>query len=177
MDMFILQMFNGLSISSILLLIALGLAVTFGLMNVINMAHGELIMIGAYATYVTQNLFMSYAPAAWFGAYFVVALPIAFIVAALIGWLLEVVLIRHLYGRPLDSLLATWGVGMMLNNWPVRYSERPMWEYPVRLGSMGDWRSRMVLYFRINEFSLSHWLRLCCCVCISISIEHLPEDE
>ncbi|WP_340016121.1 urea ABC transporter permease subunit UrtB [Paenibacillus sp. FSL K6-1318] len=114
MDMFILQMFNGLSISSILLLIALGLAVTFGLMNVINMAHGELIMIGAYATYVTQNLFMSYAPAAWFGAYFVVALPIAFIVAALIGWLLEVVLIRHLYGRPLDSLLATWGVGMML---------------------------------------------------------------
>lgn len=114
MDMFVLQLFNGMSISSILLLIALGLAVTFGLMNVINMAHGELIMIGAYATYVTQNLFISYAPPAWFDVYFVVALPIAFGVAALIGWLLEVVLIRHLYGRPLDSLLATWGVGMML---------------------------------------------------------------
>lgn len=114
MDMFVLQLFNGLSISSILLLIALGLAVTFGLMNVINMAHGELIMIGAYATYVTQNLFISYAPPAWFDVYFIVALPIAFGVAALIGWLLEVVLIRHLYGRPLDSLLATWGVGMML---------------------------------------------------------------
>lgn len=114
MDMFMLQMFNGLSVSSILLLIALGLAVTFGLMNVINMAHGELIMIGAYATYVTQNLFVSYAPAGWFEAYFIVALPLAFGVAALVGWLLEAVLIRHLYGRPLDSLLATWGVGMML---------------------------------------------------------------
>lgn len=114
MDMFILQLFNGLSVSSILLLIALGLAVTFGLMNVINMAHGELIMIGAYATYVTQNLFVSYAPAGWFEAYFIVALPLAFGAAAFVGWLLEAVLIRHLYGRPLDSLLATWGVGMML---------------------------------------------------------------
>lgn len=114
MDMFILQAFNGLSVSSILLLIALGLAVTFGLMNVINMAHGEMIMIGAYATFVTQNLFISYMPASWFNTYFLVALPISFLIAAAIGWLLEVLLIRHLYGRPLDSLLATWGVGMIL---------------------------------------------------------------
>ncbi|WP_211749026.1 urea ABC transporter permease subunit UrtB [Paenibacillus sp. Marseille-Q4541] len=114
MDMFLLQAFNGLSVSSILLLIALGLAVTFGLMNIINMAHGEMIMIGAYATYVTQNLFVSYMPTSWFSAYFLVALPVAFLIAAGIGWLLEVLLIRHLYGRPLDSLLATWGVGMIL---------------------------------------------------------------
>lgn len=114
MDMFLLQAFNGLSVSSILLLIALGLAVTFGLMNIINMAHGEMIMIGAYATYVTQNLFLSYMPSSWFSTYYLVALPAAFLVAAGFGWMLEVLLIRHLYGRPLDSLLATWGVGMIL---------------------------------------------------------------
>lgn len=114
MDMFLLQAFNGLSVSSILLLIALGLAVTFGLMNIINMAHGEMIMIGAYATYVTQNLFISYMPSSWFSTYYLVALPAAFFIAAGVGWMLEVLLIRHLYGRPLDSLLATWGVGMIL---------------------------------------------------------------
>lgn len=114
MEMFLLQAFNGLSVSSILLLIALGLAVTFGLMNIINMAHGEMIMIGAYATYVTQNVFVSYLPSSLFSTYFLVALPAAFLLAAGIGWMLEVLLIRHLYGRPLDSLLATWGVGMIL---------------------------------------------------------------
>ncbi|OMF69326.1 urea ABC transporter permease subunit UrtB [Paenibacillus glucanolyticus] len=114
MEMTILQVFNGLSVSSILLLIALGLAVTFGLMNVINMAHGELIMIGSYSTYVTQGLFTAYMPKSWFDTYFIAALLVSFVVAALIGWLLEMILIRHLYGRPLDSLLATWGVGMML---------------------------------------------------------------
>lgn len=114
MDMFISQAFNGLSISSILLLIALGLAVTFGLMNVINMAHGELIMIGAYSAYLTQNAFSVYLPKAWYEAYFFAALAVSFLIAAAIGWLLEVLLIRHLYGRPLDSLLATWGVGMAL---------------------------------------------------------------
>lgn len=114
MEMFILQAFNGLSVSSILLLIALGLAVTFGLMNVINMAHGELIMVGAYAAYLTQNAFAVYLPKAWYDAYFFVALLVSFLVAAVIGWLLEILLIRHLYGRPLDSLLATWGVGMAL---------------------------------------------------------------
>ncbi|GIP44554.1 hypothetical protein J45TS6_30130 [Paenibacillus sp. J45TS6] len=114
MDMFLLQAFNGLSVSSILLLIALGLAVTFGLMNIINMAHGEMIMVGAYATYVTQNLFVSYMPSSWFNTYYLVALPAAFLLAAGVGWMLEVLLIRHLYGRPLDSLLATWGVGMIL---------------------------------------------------------------
>lgn len=114
MELFILQLFNGLSISSILLLVALGLAITFGLMKVINMAHGELIMIGAYSTYLTQNLFISYMPAELFNWYFVLAVPISFGIAYLIGMLMEAGLIRFLYGRPLDSLLATWGVGLVL---------------------------------------------------------------
>jgi urea transport system permease protein len=114
MEEFALQLFNGVSAGSILLLIALGLAVTFGLMNVINMAHGELMMAGAYAAYVTQNLFKDYMPASWFDSYFILALFVSFAVSAAIGLLLETVLIRFLYGRPLDSLLATWGVGMML---------------------------------------------------------------
>ncbi|MBB6729874.1 urea ABC transporter permease subunit UrtB [Cohnella zeiphila] len=114
MSVWLVQMFNSLSVSSILLLIALGLAITFGLMNVINMAHGELIMIGAYTAYVMQNLFADYLPASWFGAYFAVAIPAAFCVSFLVGLALEAGLIRFLYGRPLDSLLATWGVGMVL---------------------------------------------------------------
>ncbi|ANY66520.1 urea ABC transporter permease subunit UrtB [Paenibacillus sp. BIHB 4019] len=114
MDVFILQLFNGISVSSILLLIALGLAITFGLMKVINMAHGELIMIGAYSTYLTQNLFHAYMPGSWFNWYFVLSIPASFLIAFLFGLLLEVSLIRHLYGRPLDSLLATWGVGLVL---------------------------------------------------------------
>jgi urea transport system permease protein len=114
MDVILLQLFNGLSISSILLLISLGLAITFGLMRVINMAHGEFIMIGAYAAYVTQNIFKSIFPEKLFSYYFVFAIPVAFIVAFCIGYVLEWCLIRFLYGRPLDSLLATWGVGMIL---------------------------------------------------------------
>ncbi|CAH1222869.1 High-affinity branched-chain amino acid transport system permease protein LivH [Paenibacillus plantiphilus] len=114
MDVIVLQLFNGFSVSSILLLIALGLAITFGLMKVINMAHGELIMIGAYSAYVVQNLFLSYMPSSMFNWYFIAAIPFSFIVAFLIGLLLEATLIRFLYGRPLDSLLATWGIGLML---------------------------------------------------------------
>lgn len=114
MNGIIMQAFNGISLGSILLLIALGLAITFGLMKVINMAHGELIMIGAYATYVTQLFFKNYLSPALYDWYFILAIPFAFIVAALIGMLLEYLVIRHLYGRPLDSLLATFGVGLVL---------------------------------------------------------------
>ncbi|MCK0470022.1 urea ABC transporter permease subunit UrtB [Halalkalibacter sp. APA_J-10(15)] len=114
MEGMIMQAFNGISLGSILLLIALGLAITFGLMKVINMAHGELIMVGAYATYVTQLLFKQFLPPAMYSLYFILAIPFAFIVAALIGMLLEYLVIRHLYGRPLDSLLATFGVGLIL---------------------------------------------------------------
>lgn len=114
MEILLLQIFNGLSVSSILLLIALGLAITFGLMGVINMAHGELIMIGAYVAYITQLFFGRYFDEKYFGLYFIFAIPLAFLVSGLFGLLLEKVLIRFLYGRPLDSLLATWGVSMIL---------------------------------------------------------------
>ncbi|WP_336775692.1 urea ABC transporter permease subunit UrtB [Paenibacillus sp. MMO-58] len=114
MEVITLQLFNGLSVSSILLLIALGLAITFGLMKVINMAHGELIMIGAYSTYLTQNMFKNELPKSMFDWYFVLAIPVSFLIAFLFGLILEMSLIRFLYGRPLDSLLATWGVGLVL---------------------------------------------------------------
>jgi urea transport system permease protein len=114
MEVYLLQLFNGLSISSILLLVALGLAITFGLMKVINMAHGELIMIGAYSTYLTQNVFKDYLPESMFNWYFVFAVPASFAIAFIFGLILEMTLIRFLYGRPLDSLLATWGVGLVL---------------------------------------------------------------
>lgn len=114
MNLLLLQLFNGISLSSVLLLIALGLAVTFGLMNVINMAHGEFIMIGAYMAYLIQSYFQKFLPASAFGWYFVLSLGASFLVAFAVGWLLETVLIRFLYGRPLDSLLATWGVSLVL---------------------------------------------------------------
>ena len=103
-------LFNGLSLSSILLIAALGLAITFGLMGIINMAHGEFIMIGAYTTYVVQGLLMP----AMGDAYYFVAIILSFCVAAIFGMLLEVIVIRRLYGRPTDSLLATWGVSLIL---------------------------------------------------------------
>ena len=105
---------QGMSLSSILLLMALGLAIVFGLMGVINMAHGEMMMIGAYATFVVQEVFKAYLGEQLFDYYFFIALPCAFFVTALVGWILEVTLIRFLYGRPLETLLATWGVGLVL---------------------------------------------------------------
>ena len=104
---------QGLSLGSVLVLMALGLAVTFGLMGVINMAHGELMMIGAYATYEMQRLFNHTpdTPSDW---YYIAALPVSFLAAAAFGWLIEITVVRHLYRRPLESLLATWGVGLIL---------------------------------------------------------------
>ena len=106
--------FSGVSLGSILLLVALGLAITYGLMGVINMAHGELMMIGAYATYVVQGLFQKYLPAGAFDWYLVAAVPVSFLASALMGAALERSVIRFLYGRPLETLLATWGISLML---------------------------------------------------------------
>ncbi len=103
----------GLSLGSVLLLAALGLAITFGLMGVINMAHGEMLMLGAYATYVVQILFQRHFPGS-IDAYLFVALPVAFVVCALAGMLIERTILRFLYGRPLETLLATWGVSLGL---------------------------------------------------------------
>jgi urea transport system permease protein len=105
--------FTGVSLGSILLLAALGLAITYGLMGVINMAHGELLMIGAYATYVTQNVFRSYLPGA-FDYYILAAIPLSFLASALVGAAMERSVIRWLYGRPLETLLATWGISLVL---------------------------------------------------------------
>lgn len=107
------NLFQGISLGSVLILMALGLAITFGLMGVINMAHGELMMIGAYTTYLTQQVF-SHSPEMPNDVYFIFALPASFLMAATVGFLMEFLVVRHLYKRPLESLLATWGIGLIL---------------------------------------------------------------
>jgi urea transport system permease protein len=103
----------GLSLGSVLLLAAIGLAITFGVMGVINMAHGEMVMLGAYTTYVVQQLIRAYNPG-WFDYSLGIALPLAFLVAGAIGILIERGIIHFLYGRPLETLLATWGLSLIL---------------------------------------------------------------
>jgi urea transport system permease protein len=103
----------GLSLGSVLLLAAIGLAITFGVMGVINMAHGEMVMIGAYTTFVVQELIRAYNPAL-FDLSLVIAIPLAFVVAGAVGVLIERFIIRFLYGRPLETLLATWGLSLIL---------------------------------------------------------------
>ncbi len=103
----------GLSLASVLLLTALGLAITFGVMGVINMAHGEMLMIGAYSTYAVERVFEQHWPSA-FSYYLVAAVPTAFVVCFAVGVVLERAVIRFLYGRPLETLLATWGISLML---------------------------------------------------------------
>jgi urea transport system permease protein len=107
------NLFFGLSLASVLLLAALGLAITFGLMGVINMAHGEMLMLGAYTTYVVLGVFETHAPA-WLDLYLLAATPAAFLVCALVGMALERSVLRFLYGRPLETLLATWGISLIL---------------------------------------------------------------
>jgi len=107
------NLFYGISLGSVLLLAAIGLAITFGLIGVINMAHGELLMIGAYTTYMTQTFFRQWLPA-WIDWYVIAALPLAFAITALVGMALERTVIRWLYGRPLETLLATWGISLIL---------------------------------------------------------------
>ncbi|HDG9831229.1 TPA: urea ABC transporter permease subunit UrtB [Raoultella ornithinolytica] len=107
------QAFMGLSLGSVLLLAALGLAITYGLLGVINMAHGEMLMIGAYSCWLVQQALAQLAPQ-WLAFYPLVALPVAFLITGGIGMALERTIIRHLYGRPLETLLATWGISLML---------------------------------------------------------------
>jgi urea transport system permease protein len=108
------NLFSGLSLGSILILMALGLAVILGLMGVINMAHGEFMMLGAFTAYVVCELFKRHLPPELFNYYFVCAVPASFAVTALAGWVCEWALIRHMYGRPLETLLATWGLSLVL---------------------------------------------------------------
>jgi urea transport system permease protein len=108
------SLFEGISLGSILLLAAIGLSVTFGVMGVINMAHGEMIMLGAYSAFVVQQAFHAFLPSGWLDAYLVVALPVAFAVTAATGIVLERTVIRFLYGRSLETLLSTWGISLIL---------------------------------------------------------------
>jgi urea transport system permease protein len=105
MDILLNQIFAGLSMASILLMIALGLAIIYGAMGVINLAHGEFVMLGAYATWALQT----YA-----GINMLVALPLVFFAVAIVGWVIEKVIVQRLYHRPLDTILATWGIGIII---------------------------------------------------------------
>lgn len=107
-------LFNGLSLSSIILLTSLGLSITFGLMRVINMAHGEFLMIGAYTTYIVQELFRTYIPDNMFDLYYFAAIIAAFMITFVLGMILERLVITRMYGREIDSLLATVGVSLIL---------------------------------------------------------------
>ncbi|HWM48827.1 MAG TPA: urea ABC transporter permease subunit UrtB [Xanthobacteraceae bacterium] len=109
----VMQGFAGLILFSVFVLMALGLAIIFGQMGVINMAHGEFMILGAYMTFFASHLFQTYLPG-FFGAYFFVAMAVAFIASGALGLLVEWAMIQHLYKRPLDTLLATWGLSLIL---------------------------------------------------------------
>ena len=112
-SIFVMQGFAGLILFSVYVLMALGLAIIFGQMGVINMAHGEFMILGAYVTWMTSNFFQHYLPSLFTG-YFFLAMILAFIASGALGMLVEWALIRHLYKRPLDTLLATWGLSLIL---------------------------------------------------------------
>ena len=114
MELLIDSLFNGIAIGSVLLVAALGLAIVFGLMGVINLAHGELMMLGAYTTYVTQLIFKLPLLKPYYNAYIIVSIFFAFVVSGVVGIILEKTIIRRLYGNPLETLLATWGVSLIL---------------------------------------------------------------
>ena len=119
METFLEQVFNGVSHGSILLLIALGLTFTFGQMGVINMAHGELIMIGAYTPYVLQTEVALFAGAT--STAYMLSLPVAFVAAGIVGVLMEWLLLRRMYDRPLDTLLVTFGCALLLQQGAKSY--------------------------------------------------------
>jgi len=139
LDVLAMQAFTGLSIFTILMLMALGLAIVFGLMGVINMAHGELMAMGAYASCGTAYFFQHYLPG-WMDAYIFVGIALAFIVTSLFGYLLERGLIRFLYQRPLDTLLATWGVSLILQQCFRQFINPREVEVPTVSWLQGAWR-------------------------------------
>ncbi|MDX2216905.1 MAG: urea ABC transporter permease subunit UrtB [Oculatellaceae cyanobacterium bins.114] len=162
--------FSGLSIGSILLLAALGLAIVFGLMGVINMAHGELMMLGAYTTFVVQNAFKQIG-GPLFEVYILFALVAAFLVAAVMGLILERGVIRYLYGRPLETLLATWGVSLILQ----QFVRSVNWMLVVGLGLFcllffgGQWLLRR----RSNGQPIKQWaiaLLLSLSIAVSLAV-------
>ena len=138
-DMLAMQAFTGLSIFTILMLMALGLAIVFGLMGVINMAHGELMAMGAYASYGTAYFFQHFLPD-WMDAYIFVGIALAFVITSIFGYLLERGLIRFLYQRPLDTLLATWGVSLILQQCYRQFINPREVEVPTVSWLRGAWQ-------------------------------------
>ena len=139
LDMLAMQAFTGLSIFTILMLMALGLAIVFGLMGVINMAHGELMAMGAYCSYGTAYFFQHFLPE-WMDAYIFVGIALAFVVTSIFGYLLERGLIRFLYQRPLDTLLATWGISLILQQCYRQFINPREVEVPTVSWLRGAWQ-------------------------------------
>ena len=151
-DIAVMQAFNGISLFTILLLMSLGLAIVFGLMGVINMAHGELMALGAYATYLTATVCEQVLPAAWWlGAYLFVAIPVAFAVTFAAGYLIERGLIRFLYNRPLDTLLATWGLSLILQQTYRSVFGAQEVSVPLPGWLAGAWEPTADLQFPLNR--------------------------
>lgn len=164
-------LFNGISIGAVLLISALGLAIVFGLMGVINLAHGELMMLGAYTTFVVQNGFKKLG-GFWFEIYIFFALILAFLVAAGVGLLLERGVIRYLYGRPLETLLATWGVSLILQ----QFVRSVNWVLMIGIALFcllffgGLWiLNRRSDFFRIRKWAVLVMLPLSLGVAIAVS--------
>ena len=157
---FVQNLFSGLSLGSILILMALGLAVIFGLMGVINMAHGEFMMLGAFTAYVVCECFKRYLPPGAFNYYFLCAIPSAFMLSAFAGWLCEWALIRHLYGRPLETLLATWGLSLVLiQSVRVLFGDTLSLTPPEWI--KGSWEVSRDLVFPINRLFIIVFCAVC----------------
>ncbi len=175
MESIVVQLFNGLSIGSILLLAALGLAFSFGLMKVINMAHGEFIMVGAYVTYFFQTFL---APqfggpdGAKSGVFFILSIFAAFFITGLLGLILEATLIRRLYGRTTDTLLATWGIGLILQQIARSYNPRNV---PVTAPRWldGGWQVTQTLSLPYSRLFIIG-LVIICIVGIYFYLNHSP---
>ena len=152
-----LNLFQGLSLGSVLLLAAIGLAITFGVMGVINMAHGELMMLGAYTTFCVQEAFRQWLPPSWLDWYLIASIPAAFLCAGAVGVLLERSVIRFLYKRPLETLLATWGISLMLQQLirttfgaPNKQVGNPSWMtggFEIAGGASVTWNRVWILLF------------------------------
>jgi urea transport system permease protein len=149
-DMLAMQAFTGLSVFTVLMLMALGLAIVFGLMGVINMAHGELMAMGAYTTYGTSLLFERFFPG-WFDIYFLVGIVLAFFVTFAFGYLLERGLIRFLYKRPLDTMLATWGLSLILQQLYRQFINAKEVEVPTVSWLQGTWQATETLSFPLSR--------------------------
>lgn len=166
-SIFAMQGFAGLSLFSVFLLMALGLAIIFGQMGVINMAHGEFMILGAYTTYLTSHIFESYLPSL-FSVYFFVALILSFIFTGLLGALIEYLMIRHLYSRPLDTLLATWGLSLILQQ-----TYRSVFGAREVGVTLPDWLMGSLNLTDSIEIPINGLFVLCLTVFISISVWYI----